>query len=92
VSPDGTHPVLLEMRLIRKRFGEAIVLEGVDLETVLREVISDLGHEIEARRAEVRLDVPPLTVLAHIRTSALSLTAAAMDSACSRKAASSRQL
>jgi signal transduction histidine kinase len=40
-------------------------LEEVQLEAVLREVLADLSHDIDARGAEVRIDVPALTVLAH---------------------------
>lgn len=44
---------------------ENIGLEGVDLRDSVRDALTDLQQEIEARHARVEVDVPPLTVLAH---------------------------
>ncbi|MGH8401399.1 MAG: ATP-binding protein [Gammaproteobacteria bacterium] len=43
-------------------------LQKVRLDEVVRQVVNDLGHEIESSRAQVEVQVPSLTVLAHPAT------------------------
>jgi len=61
--------ILIQDLLAYSRAGrENAALEGVSLEDTVREALVDLQQEIETRRAHVRVEVPPLTVLAHKAT------------------------
>ena len=60
---------LIQDLLAYSRAGrENTALEGVSLEDAVREALTDLQQEIETRGARVRVEVPPLTVLAHKAT------------------------
>lgn len=43
-------------------------MQKVKLDEAVRDAVHDLGHEIEARRANVEIQIPSLTVLAHPAT------------------------
>ena len=60
---------LIQDLLTYSRAGrENAALEGVPLRDTVDAALADLQQEIDARRARVEIDVPPLTVLAHKAT------------------------
>lgn len=69
VSAARNMDALIQDLLAFSRVGRGnMELQKVRLDEVVRQAISDLGHEIESRQARIEVHVPALTVLAHPAT------------------------
>lgn len=69
VSAARNMDTLIQDLLVFSRVGRGEMdLQKVRLDEITREVVNDLGHEIESRKAKVEVQMPALTVLAHPAT------------------------